>query len=44
MKILKKEMSRKEFLKYISGGAILLGLGSFGINLKNKPKIAPVEI
>ena len=38
MKILKKEMSRREFLKYAFGSAILLGIGSLGVNLKEKPK------
>ena len=38
MKIFKKEMSRRDFLKYVFGGALLLGLGSFGIKMKDKNK------
>ena len=38
MKLLKKEMSRRDFLKYSFSTMLLLGLGSFGINLKDKPK------
>ena len=38
MKLLKKEMSRRDFLKYSFSTMLLLGLGSMGINLKSKPK------
>jgi len=37
MKILKKEMSRKDFIKYSLGSLLLLSLGTIGI--KNKKQI-----
>ena len=44
MKLLKKEMSRKDFLKYSVTSLLLLGVGSFGINLKDKKKLKVSDV
>jgi hypothetical protein len=38
MKILEKEMSRREFLKYVSIGVLFIGLGGVGFNVVRDKK------